>query len=112
MSIKVTTFDCHNLTAIGAWYRVERALWPVVVTDHLVGGCEVAVLAKEVPFGTLVGEVGGEMAFLNWLLTLVWALDINILTVVRIHVQVSIELFESASPITASILHHTSDLEG
>ncbi len=110
MGVEVATFECHDLTAIGAWYGVERTLRPVVITDHLVGGFEIAVLAKEVSFRALFGEMGGKMAFLDRLLTLVGALDINVLTVVGIDVQMSIELFQRVSPITASIFHRTSYL--
>jgi len=73
--------NCPNLTSVGTWYWVVLALWPVFLTDNLIGGFEVTVHAGEVSLGTLICDMSSQLMFLDLLATFLRTLNVNILAV-------------------------------
>ena len=112
MVFKGVALDCPNLTSVGTWYWVVLALWPVFLTDNLIGGFEATMHAGEVSLGTLIRDMTSQLMFLDLLATFLRTLNINILAVTCVHIYVSVELLHLSRPLASTIFHHTADTEG
>jgi len=73
--------NCPNLTSVGAWYWVVLALWPVLLTDNLIGSFEATVHTGKLSLGTLVCKMNGQLMFLDLLVAIVGTLYTDILAV-------------------------------
>jgi len=104
-------FDCPNLTSVWARYRVVLAHWPVFFANNFICSSEVAVHTDEISFGTLISNMGGQLVFLDVLITTLCALNIDILAVTCAHVQVGNNLSKHSPPLAATNFHHTMNLK-